>query len=150
MILDVKVLLALRWVDIYQSLYSNCRLILIYEFTYHFSLNVWPIIEILRNVQNIVNLWWRKTDIQMVKIKGDCTFNWKWCNWWPWLFKLSFHNTKGVCMTLRALLIIKFWQKLSRRYTAQAFTTSFIWHYWISLQLTYLPNKLMLYLILII
>jgi hypothetical protein len=35
------------------------------------------------------------------------------------------------CMTLRALLIIKFWQNLSRRYTAPAYTTSFIWHHWI-------------------
>jgi hypothetical protein len=30
--------------------------------------------------------------VQWVKVGGDCSFCWYWCNcWWP-LFKLSFHN----------------------------------------------------------
>jgi hypothetical protein len=29
--------------------------------------------------------------VQWVKVRGDCSLCWYWWNWWPSLFKLSFH-----------------------------------------------------------
>jgi hypothetical protein len=29
-------------------------------------------------------------------VRGDCSFCWYWWNCWPWLFKISFHNS-GTC-----------------------------------------------------
>jgi hypothetical protein len=32
--------------------------------------------------------------VSSIKMSCDCSFRWYWWNWWPPLFKLSFHNVK--------------------------------------------------------
>jgi hypothetical protein len=60
--------------------------------------------------------------VQLVRVRGDCSFCWYWWNCWPSLFKLSLHNVAIISMIS---IFTSLWSfnhfngRLSKRYTEE-------------------------------
>ena len=87
------------------------------------------------------------------KVRGDCLFCWYWLNYWPSLFKFSFHNFNYIVYVLPLTVNLLILQRMSFRlfviyfkYTFKTNLMAFIFKVWYNreyshLSATWLDNR---------